>query len=456
MRRTTLIVCLLLFTQLTFAQTDKLQKPGRDWQIYNDVEDAGYSTAKLDSAKRLFDTSKGAALFVVHQGRVLLSLGETNRRFMCASMRKSFMSALIGIAAANQQIDLSETLESLNIDDIQPLSKTERTATLTDLLAARSGVYHPAAFSPKGMAANLPPRGSHLPGDFWYYNNWDFNVLVSIYEQKTETGIFDAFDKLIAKPLQMNDFKLEHTYYCYERKISNHPAYLFRMTARDMARFGLLYLNNGKWGNQQIISEEWIKKSTEPISRDIGAFADRGAYGYLWWISNPIRDINMYFASGVGGQKIAVLPEADLVIVHLANSYQFQNVRHGKFLKLVETILDARVTPAINNPRVTSLQMPTRAIPETMNSAPDDLSKLEGTYRHRILGASHVKVKGDMLELEVRVGKFQMLPTSPLNFWIPDIELPAVFAPAPSPDMKYKAKSVIDDNREATSIVLYF
>ena len=75
-----------------------------------------------------------------------------------------------------------------------------------DLLEARSGVYHPALYETPAMAKQRPARGSHEPGTFWYYNNWDFNALGTIYEHATGSGIYDALDRLIARPIGMQDY----------------------------------------------------------------------------------------------------------------------------------------------------------------------------------------------------------------------------------------------------------
>jgi CubicO group peptidase (beta-lactamase class C family) len=140
----------------------------------------------------------------------------------------------------------------------------EKTATVQMLLQARSGVYHPAAYESAGMKANRPERHSHAPGTFWYYNNWDFNVLGSIFEQETGTQIHPEFKRRIGDVIGMEDFQVSDCDYVHE-PLSLHPAYPFRMTARDMARFGLLFLQNGSWEGDQIISEEWVQESTTDV-----------------------------------------------------------------------------------------------------------------------------------------------------------------------------------------------
>src|SRR5262249_5297964 len=79
------------------------------------------------------------------------------------------------------------------IDDKPPaLTDGEKQATVRDLLMARSGVYHEAAAENDHMKQVRPERGSHRHGTFWYYNNWDFNVLGTIYRQRTSGDIFGA------------------------------------------------------------------------------------------------------------------------------------------------------------------------------------------------------------------------------------------------------------------------
>jgi CubicO group peptidase (beta-lactamase class C family) len=75
------------------------------------------------------------------------------------------------------------------------------------LLEARSGIYHAALYETPDMAAKRPAHGSHAPGTFWHYNNWDFNALGTIYEHATGTGIYDALDALIARPIGMQDYR---------------------------------------------------------------------------------------------------------------------------------------------------------------------------------------------------------------------------------------------------------
>jgi CubicO group peptidase (beta-lactamase class C family) len=260
---------------------------------------------------------------IVHHGRVVADWGDTAFKTNLHSVRKSLLSALIGIAVAENKIDLNATMAALGIDDNEPsLSDEERKATVLDLLKSRSGVYHPALYETAEAAAARPARGSHAPGTFWYYNNWDFNTLGTIYERAIGGSIFDSFERLIARPIGMQEYRPSDGGYV-RGKDSIHPGYPIYMSARDLARFALLYLREGRWKGQQIVPADWVRAS-------IRAYSERGdgfGYGYLWWTgfldlgATPTVKIpnGTFSALGYAGQYALVIPVHDLVIVHRLN-----------------------------------------------------------------------------------------------------------------------------------------
>jgi CubicO group peptidase (beta-lactamase class C family) len=221
------------------------------------------------------------------------------------------------------------------------------------LLEARSGIYHPALYETPGMAARRPPRGSHAPGTFWYYNNWDFNVLGTIYERATGTGIYDALDHLIARPIGMQDYRPEDGAY-FTGSASVHRAYPMRMSARDLARFALLYLHGGAWAGRQLVPADWVRESTRPYS---DGFARLG-YGYLWWTGDPATQpvatrssgsadgklfpAGSFFAWGSGGQYAIVIPADDLVVVsRVDRDLHLPEPKLREAARLLRLILDA-------------------------------------------------------------------------------------------------------------------
>jgi len=240
--------------------------PGEHWKKASRPEAMGWSSEKLDLAKEHFEKIGSAAVVIVVDGLILDEWGDTSRHFRAHSI---------------------------------------------------------------GSFDN-PPRGSHLPGTFFHYNNWDFNVLGTIFEQETGTKLFEEFKRRIADPLQMEDFSVEDCTYFRGSHGDNvntrFPAYPFRISARDLARFGLLYLRSGQWRGQQIVPTKWIRESWTPYSVYYGT---KTLYGYINWrlylkgklLPGGLRlKDNVYWTSGINVHRLYVVPWADLVVVHRVNS----------------------------------------------------------------------------------------------------------------------------------------
>src|SRR5258708_5287656 len=173
---------------------------------------------------------------------------------------------LIGIHHDEGRIDLGLNLAQLGIDDRQGLTEREKLATVLDLLTARSGVYHPSGYESPWMLSIKPARGTAGPGTTWCYNNWDFNALGSIFRKLTQADIHHDFTQRLATPLGLEDFDASRDGALIELEASEHPAYPFRMTARDLARFGQLFLRHGAHEGQQLVPADWVAASVTPYS----------------------------------------------------------------------------------------------------------------------------------------------------------------------------------------------
>lgn len=329
--------------QAAFAQVC----PGTAWQRVA-PKDAGWSTGRLKKADAIAKELDTDSYLVVSGGKVIWEYGETALVSNVHSVRKSIASILFGIASDRKQMPLDRSLADLGIDDNQGLSPAEKTATIRHLLSARSCIYHNAAYESREQVRLRPERHSCRPGERWYYNNWDFNALGTIYQTVTGRTLFDAFESEIAGPLQLEHFrKAEHTTY-HREEVSRHPAYLFRLSALDMARIGLLMARGGDWCGRRIVSKSWVEESTRNIS-DTNRDKRTSGYGYLWWVGADGRQLGAAFnghtfsARGVRGQYMIVNPADDLVIIHRVNTdVQGQRVRSSEFQELAQAIVAAR------------------------------------------------------------------------------------------------------------------
>ena len=302
------------------------------------LPDKGWSAQKLEAAKNYANEMGSSAVIVIHDAKLVAEWGETTKRIKSHSVRKSLLSALYGIAVGKGLINMSDTMEVLGIDDKPPsLTKKEKQARISDLIKARSGIYHPAAAEAPEMKKRRPGRGSHPRGSFWYYNNWDFNALGTIFEQKTGLPIGEAFKKWISDPIGMEDFRAKDVKYEWD-SASKHPAYPFWISARDLSRFGVLFLQLGIWKGKQVVPKSWILESVTEHTR----FANGGGYGYMWWILKS----GAYEASGTGFQKIHIDPDRKIVIVNRVDTsglwwYFGDRVTNKEFKKLIGLIYEA-------------------------------------------------------------------------------------------------------------------
>ena len=415
------------FSSIAQTFADGEVYPGEDWLQYADLSAAGWEREKIERAFAFADSLNSAAFLLVEDGVVVSTYGDVSRRYMCHSVRKSLLSALYGIYEEKGKIDINKTIAELGIDDQNALSEQEKQAKISDLLKARSGVYHPAAYETPQMAAARPARGSHAPNTNWYYNNWDFNTLGYIFRQESGEDVFEAFGEQLARPLGMEDYKPWHGYYHLEPRHSNFPAYPFRMSARDLARLGLLFERNGQWNGKQIIPEEWISESVTSYS-DIQHSVSKG-YGYMWWVLDDSFEPygGGYTALGVGGQTITVLPQQDIVFVHRTDTYTPIRIPSTRVMDLLKMLLKAK--SGTDNRQQMELVVLEENESENGYKLQDKLlQEYSGNYRFKSGYAVEVSLKDGNLRLsDPQFGNFNLIPLSDTGFMLEDAMKPVYF-----------------------------
>ena len=324
--------------------------PSGTWGEPQPAEVSGWSRERLQAADKVASSLGTDAYLVVHRGAVVHRYGDIARPRNVYSVRKSVLDVLFGVYVDRGVVDLDKSLAELGIDDEGGLSAAERKATVRQLLQSRSGVYHEAAYETREAKAERPARGSHPPGAHWYYNNWDFNTLGGIFEKRTGKTVFEALRDDLAGPLQFEDFRFpEHTESVLERS-SRYPAYVMKLSARDLARVGLLMAREGRWRDRQIVSAAWVAESTTAYSTEPEGWQ---GYGYLWWVPQRAWPFwtrspgALFFAWGNGGQYVVVDRKRDLVIVHQVDRSRLfsRNVTPGALSDLLARILQASPEP---------------------------------------------------------------------------------------------------------------
>lgn len=319
--------------------------PGDEWRQANPSA-RGWDEAQLERARQLFEAGDSAAVMVVHRGRLIAQWGSAETRYTAQSVRKALLSSLVGQMIDDGRLRLDANLAELGIDDSDPaLTPSERRATVRDLLMSRSGIFHSALYEVGGwtrarraLAEREREAGRDLygPGDYWIYNNWDFNALGTIVERAAGEELGPLFERRIAREIGMQDFVAGDVEYTTRdhpaeqrfNNVSDHRAYVFNISTRDLARYGVLYLGCGRWRGEQVVPRDWVLQSI--TGRDTREGRPEGEtdtgfseYGYLWQIDRPGLQrygVNtrepIYMATGYRGHVMFVMPFLDLVIVH--------------------------------------------------------------------------------------------------------------------------------------------
>ena len=327
---------------------------------YADPESSGFSTVKLNSLSEFLTSAGSSSLVLLVDDKIIFEWGKTDYKHTIHSIRKPLISALYGIYVERGIIDTTATLKDLNIDDIIPsLTENEKSAKIIDLMKSRSGVYHDAAANSSGMVSNRPERDEFKPNENYFYNNWDFNVLGAILEQATGKSVFELFKTEIADPIGMNDYLGEYTqidgddknasipnvdgFYQYEKSKSNYPAYHFRLSARDMAKFGQLYLNNGNWKGKQIIPKSWIEISTKAYSVTNPRYGI--GYGMLWSVlmKNEFRKSSSFYHTGTQVHMLGIYPSSNVVLVHRVDTEKNYTFNQSDFYKMIDLVWYSKV-----------------------------------------------------------------------------------------------------------------
>lgn len=327
--KATLLMMLLFTTTVLKAQDFPTAK---GWEFAEHPEQPGWDISKLDHLEKFIrDSTQITGFMIVRKGKIVYDYGDLTENSYIASCRKSVLAMLYGEHIQSGEIDLSKSLKELGIDDIGGLIPSEKEATVKDVITARSGVFHEASY-PGDYLEYAPKRGSVKHGEYWLYSNWDFNVAGYIFEKQTHTNIYDELQRMLVKPLQMQDWDRGLQQKEGDTTKSVYKAYPMWFSTRDMARIGLLMLNKGKWQDKQVIPGDWVNEMVKPVTdwtevnKNCPAF--RGSdyyfgYGYLWWLWQNVKDPRFeggYSALGSMGQSISVFPAIDVVVVYKTKS----------------------------------------------------------------------------------------------------------------------------------------
>jgi CubicO group peptidase (beta-lactamase class C family) len=249
------------------------------------------------------------------------------------SASKSFVSALTGIAIEKGFIkSKNETVLSYFPEyDFRNNSEAKKRITIENLLTNQSGldcdVSNPKSEGNETTMSNsddwikftLDLPMIDTPGGKGMYCSGNPVTLGCIIEKSTYKSLPQFAKANLFSPLNISKFKWNFE----PDKSSSETFCQIYLRPRDMAKFGLLYLDEGNWNGKQIISKDWVQQSLEKHSVVQGV-----DYGYLWWIKYLDADGVRYYgkaAQGNGGQKIYIWEEQNMVTVITGGNYNSQS-----------------------------------------------------------------------------------------------------------------------------------
>ncbi len=336
----------------TSPQTTTVETPKTLAWEYVEQSETGFNREEFGQIRNfVVNEMNTTGLVVVRHGKIIGSYGDIEELSYLASCRKSILAMMYGKYVLDGTIDLEKTMEELGIDDVGGLLPIEKKATIHHLITARSGVYHPASNGGDNLA-DAPERGSQTPGEYFLYNNWDFNAAGAIFEKLTGKNIYDEIEAQLAIPLGFEDWDRSAQRKSGNTERSVNQAYHIWLSTRDMAKIGQLMLQQGEWNGKQIIDRDWaIKIITEvtpleemhPLRYRDGYFG----YGYMWWLyqgpKTPKGFEGAYSARGAMGQYITVFPELDMVVSHKTKADYGRRTNGDDYQKLLEMIVEAQM-----------------------------------------------------------------------------------------------------------------
>ena len=274
----------------------------------------------------------GPAGMIIKEGYIVAEWGDIKRVDMTFSVTKSYLSTVAGLAADRGLFQTNEKVANYVWDNTYKGEHNEQIQWqhLLNQSSDWSGTLwggHDWADRPprEGGIDDWKNRSLHPPGTHFKYNDVRVNLLAYSLLNVWRKPLPQILKNQIMDPIGAST---TWRWYGYENSWMNmdgnwvqsvsgggHSGGGIFISTEDHARFGLLFLNQGKWEDKQLISEAWIKEATTPS-------AANSSYGYLWWLNQPdssryIEEAgeDMYYAAGFGGNFIIILPKFNMVIV---------------------------------------------------------------------------------------------------------------------------------------------
>tara|TARA_R110002049_G_scaffold56399_5_gene155549 strand:+ start:556 stop:1872 length:1317 start_codon:yes stop_codon:yes gene_type:complete len=306
--------------------------------IFNNVD-----YKKIDeTVNSIFGKDKSRAVVVLYKNQIISEKYDEgfnkDSRILGWSMTKSIMSTVFGVLQHQNKI---------KVQDVAPIDSWQNDArkdiTIHNLLQMNSGLewdenYDEISDATKMLflERDMTLMQEEKPLKFETNASWNYS-----------SGTSNLLSKILRKQFNTHQEYLDFWYTDFIDKIGmnsmivetdlsgNYVASSYAWaTARDWAKFGLLYLNNGNWNGEELFNKKWVDYVTTPTP------TSNGTYGAQFWLNaeKQFKDVpaNMYFADGYQGQRVYVLPDQDMVIVRFGLSWFDENIFLSEIINAVK------------------------------------------------------------------------------------------------------------------------
>jgi CubicO group peptidase (beta-lactamase class C family) len=266
------------------------------------------------------------------------------------SVTKSLLSILVGIAIDAGYLRLDEKLGEIFPEAAEsPVDPRVRDVTVRDLLTMTSG-FDAAHHEESGVQVGalwhwmVERPMSYAPGAHFAYDDVSVNLLSVVLSEAIHQDAAGFAQQSLFEPLDIKDVAW----------ISDAEGHLIgdgslKLTAREMAKIGLLYLQKGRWRGKPVVSESYVLDST--ARHNDGGPPVNAGYGYLWWVGSTKDNLRAFFAAGHNSQLILIVPDRNLVVAAAADG-----IPGGSRQFVEEAVLPNEATTPASAPCIERLQ----------------------------------------------------------------------------------------------------
>lgn len=315
--------------------------PTDGWRT-NTPEQQGFDSVKLAEALKAIQ-ERGTdidSLLIIHNGYLVLDAHfapyDGTFPHNLASVTKSVMTTLIGIAVDQGKIDLDQSMVSFFPNrTIANLDERKAHMTVRHLATMRNGMQSGCEpddmptidamrANPDWVQAALDRPMVTEPGTMFCYDSPGMHILSAILQESTDMTAMQFAQQNLFGPLGIQDAFWDVDPQGYNRGWGD-----VHMTPESAAKIGYLWLHQGNWNGRQIVSQDWVLDSVRRHSTKVGH--DSG-YGNGWWIN-----FTRYFAAGRGGQTIHVIPALNIVLVTTGGGFDIPEIEDDLLLLLLRS-----------------------------------------------------------------------------------------------------------------------